>query len=34
MAPGSYARTIFTEKCNRVFELMVEQASQGLKWAA
>jgi type I restriction enzyme R subunit len=32
--PESYERIIFTEKCNQVFDLMLNQASQGLKWAA
>ncbi|MCP5556459.1 MAG: type I restriction endonuclease subunit R [Verrucomicrobiaceae bacterium] len=32
--PETYDRAIFVDKCNRVFELMVDYASQGLKWAA
>ena len=32
--PESYDRIVFTEKCNKVFDLMLNQASQGLKWAA
>jgi hypothetical protein len=32
--PKSYDRVVFTEKCNNVFDLMVNYASQGLKWAA
>lgn len=32
--PETYDRAIFTEKCNNVFELMVNYASQGMKWAA
>jgi len=32
--PESYDRVVFTEKCNNVFALMLNQASQGLKWAA
>jgi type I restriction enzyme R subunit len=32
--PETYDRVIFTEKCNNVFELMVNYASQGMKWAA
>jgi type I restriction enzyme R subunit len=32
--PKSYDRKVFTEKCNNVFDLMVDYASQGLKWAA
>ncbi|NJL19475.1 MAG: DUF3387 domain-containing protein, partial [Bdellovibrionaceae bacterium] len=32
--PESYDRAIFTEKCNRIFDLMIDYASQGLKWAA
>jgi type I restriction enzyme R subunit len=30
----SYDRVVFTEKCNKIFDLMLNQASQGLKWAA
>jgi len=32
--PDSYDRIVFTEKCNNVFDLMLNYASQGLKWAA
>lgn len=32
--PDTYDRSIFTDKCNQVFELMVDYASQGRKWAA
>lgn len=32
--PESYDRALFTKKCDTVFELMVNYASQGLKWAA
>ena len=32
--PDSYDRAIFTEKCNSVFDVMLNYASQGLKWAA
>jgi type I restriction enzyme R subunit len=32
--PKSYDRAVFTEKCNSIFDLMLEYASQGLKWAA
>ena len=32
--PESYDRVVFTEKCNNVFDLMLNYASQGLKWAA
>lgn len=32
--PESYDRVVFTEKCNKVFDLMLDYASQGLKWAA
>jgi type I restriction enzyme, R subunit len=32
--PDSYDRAIFTEKCNSVFEAMLNYATQGLKWAA
>lgn len=31
--PKSYDRAVFTTKCNDVFDLMVNYASQGLKWA-
>lgn len=30
--PKSYDRAVFTEKCNEVFDLMVDYASQGVKW--
>jgi len=32
--PEIYARTLFTEKCNSVFEVLLSCASQGVKWAA
>jgi type I restriction enzyme R subunit len=32
--PDSYDRIIFREKCDNVFELMLDYASQGRKWAA
>jgi type I restriction enzyme R subunit len=32
--PDSYDRVLFTQKCDNVFELMVNKASQGLRWAA
>lgn len=32
--PESYDRAVFTEKCNKVFDLMLDYANQGLKWAA
>ena len=32
--PESYDRALFMKKCDSVFELMVNYASQGLKWAA
>ena len=32
--PASYDRALFTKKCDTVFELMLNYASQGLKWAA
>jgi type I restriction enzyme R subunit len=32
--PKSYDRAVFTEKCNSIFDLMINYASQGLKWAA
>jgi type I restriction enzyme R subunit len=32
--PESYDRALFTERCNRVFDMMLDYASQGLKWAA
>jgi type I restriction enzyme R subunit len=30
--PKSYDRIVFTEKCKNVFDLMVDYASQGVKW--
>jgi len=32
--PSSYDRATFTAKCNTVFEVMLNYATQGLKWAA
>ena len=32
--PDSYDRAVFAEKCNNVFETMLNYASQGVKWAA
>lgn len=32
--PDSYDRVLFREKCDDVFELMLDYASQGKKWAA
>lgn len=32
--PDSYDRFIFTEKCNNVFDSLLNYASQGVKWAA
>jgi type I restriction enzyme R subunit len=32
--PDSYDRVLFKEKCDNVFESMVNYASQGLKWVA
>ncbi len=32
--PETYDRAVFTDKCNRVFELMIDYASHGRKWAA
>lgn len=32
--PETYDRAIFTDKCNRVFEMMIDYASHGMKWAA
>lgn len=32
--PESYSRSVFTEKCNRVFEMMHRYASMGKKWVA
>jgi type I restriction enzyme R subunit len=32
--PESYDRTIFAEKRDKVFEVMINYANQGLKWAA
>jgi type I restriction enzyme, R subunit len=31
--PDTYDRAVFTEKCNVVFDTMLNYASQGLKWA-
>jgi len=30
--PVTYGRMAFVEKCNNVMDLMVDYASQGLKW--
>ena len=32
--PDTYDRAVFVEKCNSVFETILNYASQGLKWAA
>ena len=32
--PDSYDRVVFKEKCDNVFELVLDYASQGRKWAA
>jgi hypothetical protein len=32
--PTSFTRAVFTEKCNKVFETILNYASLGLKWAA
>lgn len=32
--PDSYDRNVFTEKCNNVFDMMLDYASHGRKWAA
>ncbi len=32
--PQTYDRALFTEKCNSVFDTMLNYASQGVKWAA
>lgn len=32
--PESYDRVLFKDKCNHVFEVMVDYASHGMKWAA
>jgi type I restriction enzyme R subunit len=32
--PDSYDRVLFKEKCDNVFELVLDYASQGRKWAA
>ena len=32
--PKSYDRNVFKEKCDRVFNVMLDYASQGRKWAA
>jgi type I restriction enzyme R subunit len=31
--PQSFGRAVFTEKFNNVFDLMLNYASQGVKWA-
>jgi type I restriction enzyme, R subunit len=31
--PKTYDRIVFTEKCNSIFDLMLNYASRGLKWA-
>jgi type I restriction enzyme R subunit len=31
--PDTYDRAVFTEKCNVVFDMMLNYASQGMKWA-
>lgn len=30
--PASYDRALFTEKCNNVFDVIVDYANQGMKW--
>jgi len=32
--PDSYDRILFKEKCDNVFEMMLDYASRGQKWAA
>jgi len=32
--PDSYDRSVFTEKCDNVFDMMLDYASHGRKWAA
>ena len=32
--PASYDRVLFKDKCNHVFEVMIDYASHGVKWAA
>ena len=32
--PDSYDRVLFREKCDNVFEMMLDHASNGQKWAA
>jgi len=32
--PETYDRTIFSQKCNQVFDTMISYATQGVKWAA
>jgi type I restriction enzyme R subunit len=32
--PGSYNRLVFKEKCDNVFEMMLQYANSGRKWAA
>lgn len=32
--PDTYDRVVFKEKCNSIFDLLINYASQGLKWTA
>jgi type I restriction enzyme R subunit len=32
--PDSFDRIVFKEKCDNVFDMMLDYASQGRKWAA
>jgi type I restriction enzyme R subunit len=32
--PDSYERVVFKEKCNAIFDLMLDYASHGKKWVA
>jgi type I restriction enzyme R subunit len=32
--PDSYDRVVFKEKCDNVFDLILNYAMQGIKWAA
>ena len=34
ICPRATTALVFTEKCNSIFDLMLNYASQGLKWAA
>lgn len=32
--PDSYDRPLFKEKCDNVFDMMLQYANRGMKWAA